>query len=299
MSIVRIERQQYTDRFRTDFVPVADVECGVPITVETNPSSRVATGPLLVAGAEPGDALAITFRRVEVVGAEGAMWGVPGRGVFGSRVEGMVNRVVPIKEGKAVFNEQVSIPVRPMVGVVGVAPRSLGWPHWPPLSDIVGTAPKPGESFVSWPGVHGGNLDCKEVVAGATVYLPVAAPGAGLAIGDVHAAMGDGELMLSGIEVQGEVEIELGLHKGRAPRGPVVENETHFMTIGVGKSLEDASHAAIEHMAEIVQRALGLGLIETGMLLSAVADLMICQVVNALPSVRLVVDKRIVPGLAI
>lgn len=299
MSEMRVSRRNWVDRFRTDFVAVADVQCGVPLVVETNPSSRLATGLLHVAGAEPGDALAITFRRIEVVGEEGVMWAIPGRGVFGQQVDRMVNRVVPIKDGFALFTDRVRIPLRPMVGVVGVAPRGSGWPEWPPLASVVGSEPLPGESSAAWPGSHGGNLDCKEIVPGATLYLPVAAPGAGLGIGDVHAAMGDGELMLSGVEVQGEVEVVLSLRKGRAPRAPVVENATHLMTLGTDKTLESAAQAAIEHMAALVQRALGCDLIEAGLLLSAAGDLAICQMVNAYPTVRLAVEKRIVPGLQI
>lgn len=299
MAPIRISRKHYTDRLRTDFTPVAEVECGTPIIIETNPSSRIGTGPLWVKGAEPGDALSVTFRRVDVVGDEGAMWAIPGRGVFGDRVSSFVNRIVPIKDGKAFFNERVIIPVKTMVGVVGVAPKGSGWPVWPPLSDVVGADPLPGEIMMAWPSVSGGNLDCTEVKAGATLHLPVSAPGAGLCIGDVHAAMGEGELMLSGIEVQGEVEVELALRKGRAPRGLVLENETNFMTIGVGRTLEAASQDAIEHMAEIIQRALEVDLVEAGFILSASGDLIICQVVNAFPTVRLVVDKRIVPGLTI
>ncbi|MCL4465110.1 MAG: acetamidase/formamidase family protein [Chloroflexi bacterium] len=299
MTELRISRAHWMDRFRTDYRPVAEVECGTPIVFETNPSSRLATGPLFVKGAEPGDALAVTFRRVEVVGDEGVMWAIPGRGVFGSRVERLVNRVVPIQDGLAVFDDRVRIPVRPMVGVVGVAPRASGWPEWEPLASVVGRAPLPGESFCAWPGSHGGNLDCREVVAGATLYLPVAAPGAGLGIGDVHAAMGDGELMLSGVEVQGEVEVILSLRKGRAPRAPLVENSTHLMALGTDKTLEAAAQAAIEHMASLVQAALGLDLVETGMLLSAVGDLAICQLVNAYPTVRLSVEKRFVLGLSV
>ncbi|MHB1133044.1 MAG: acetamidase/formamidase family protein [Chloroflexota bacterium] len=299
MNSNHISRTHWVDRFRTDFAPVARVVCGEQLTLETNPSSRLATGALWVDGAEPGDALAVTFRRIEVVGDEGVMWAIPGRGVFGKQVERFVNRIVPIHDGLAHFNDRVRIPLRPMVGVVGVAPPGSGWPEWAPLSDVVGRAPLPGESFCAWPGKHGGNLDCREVVPGATIYLPVAAPGAGLAIGDVHAAMGDGELMLSGIETQGEVEVTLALRKGQAPRAPVIENATHIMTLGTDKTLEGAAQAAIEEMAARVRRALDVDLIEAGMLLSAIGDLAICQVVNAYPTVRLSVAKALVPGLAL
>lgn len=299
MPETRVRRQHYTDRMRTDFVPIAELECGVPIVVETNPSSRIATGPMLVEGAEPGDALAIAFHRVEIVGDEGAMWAIPERGLLGHHVGHLVNKKVPIREGRAWFNDRIALPLRPMVGVVGVAPKPIAWPEWPPLSHVVGTSPKSGEVFTAWPSQSGGNLDCKEIVAGATVYLPVGAPGAGLCIGDIHAVMGDGELMLSGIETLGEVEIVLSLRKGRAPRGPIVENDTHFMVVGIGKTLEAAAEDATEHMAAILQQRLGLDLLEAGMLLSAAGDLAICQVVNAYPTVRLVVDKRVIPDLEV
>ena len=187
----RISRLRTFSHFDRTASPIAHVEPGETFLVETVPSSLVATGPIEVTGAVPGDALAITVHSI-CFGSEAAMWMKPGRGAFGSRLadtlRSQVTRTIPLRDGKAFFSEQIAIPLRPMIGVAGVAPWGDSLPTY-------------------WPGRHGGNLDCRLVTTGNTLYLPVAAPGALLGIGDLHAAMGDGEIMLSGVEAAGEVTL--------------------------------------------------------------------------------------------
>ena len=93
-------------------------------------------------------------------------------------------QIVPIHNKHVLFSNELQIPINPMIGVIGLQKESIscGTPH-----------------------DHGGNMDCKEIKEGTTLLLPVNVPGALLALGgDLHAAMGDGEIGVSGVEVAGE-----------------------------------------------------------------------------------------------
>jgi len=132
------------------------------------------TGPFYVSGAEPGDILEVEILEIKTAG-QGVIVIAPHMGVLGNQVNTPVVKIVKLSETNAVFAEDLSIPLQPMVGVIGVAPQE-------------------GEVSCGSPGQHGGNLDTKEIRPGSKVYLPVFHPGALLALGDVHALMGDGEI---------------------------------------------------------------------------------------------------------
>jgi len=133
-----------------------------------------ATGPVFVDGAEPGDTLVVRVVSIEPADS-GAIVTGPGMGVLGDETERHATRILPVEDGAVVFDD-LRLPARPMIGVIGVAPSEGSHP--------TGTAHR-----------HGGNMDTKEIVEGCTVYCPVAQPGALLALGDVHAVMGDGEVL--------------------------------------------------------------------------------------------------------
>lgn len=241
----------------------------------------VATGPILVRGAEPGDALAITVHAI-TFGSDAAMWLKPGRGAFGNRladsIRQQVIRPIPLRDGRAIFSDRIAIPLRPMIGVLGVAP-------W---GDAVPTY---------WPGRHGGNLDCRLVTAGNNLYLPVAAPGALLGIGDLHAAMGDGEIMLTGVEATGEVTLSVQVVRPWPWTGPWVETPGELVALGSARTTDQALEIALTQMVALLQAQAGLTFEEAGMLCSAAADATICQVVNPLATVRVGLPKSLVSEL--
>ena len=279
----RISRQHTFRHFDRSASPIAQVDPGETFVVETVPSSQEATGPIHVRGAEPGDAVAITVHDISF-GSEAAMWLKPGRGAFGVRLADslrqQVIRPIPLRDGKAIFSDQIAIPLRPMIGVAGVAP-------W---GDAVPTY---------WPGRHGGNLDCRLVTTGNALYLPVAAPGALLGIGDLHAAMGDGEIMLSGVEAAGEVTLSVQVVRPWAWTGPWVETPTELVALGSARSTDQALEVALTQMIAFLQAQAALTFEEAGMLCSAAADATICQVVNPLVTVRVALPKGLVPGLGL
>lgn len=226
-----------------------------------------ATGPLFVEGAAVGDTLKVEILDLEI-GDQGAMTTIPGAGAFANTIDQEKTKIIPIKGGKAIFNEHLSLPLDPMVGVIGTAAAT---------EDVdTGT-----------PGDHGGNLDCKRVEKGATLYLPVNHPGALLSMGDAHANMGDGELLICGLEIPAATTVKVTVIKGQEYPLPFLVNDDAVMAIASAATLDDASVKAAEHMQSFLVKQLQMDPIEAGMFLSAGGDLRVCQVVNPLKTVRI------------
>jgi amidase len=244
-----------------------------PHPVGSNP----ATGPILVRGAEPGDGLAVHIEAIDLA-SSGFLAVKKGQGLLASRAREFATRIVPIVDGVVHFGD-LRFPAHPMIGVIGTAPAGDG----------VST---------SYAGAHGGNMDNKHIGPGATVYLPVAVPGAGLGLGDVHGAMGDGEITFIGLEIQAVVTIRVELHKGAGIRRPLIETADHWVTTGDGESLAAAARLAAQEMVELLQARLGLGFEDAYMLMSAAVDVQICQCCEPgeFPvTTRAVVSKEILP----
>ncbi|CAG9623199.1 acetamidase/formamidase family protein [Sutcliffiella rhizosphaerae] len=231
-----------------------------------------ATGPVYIEEAMPGDVLKVKIEKLEI-GNQGVMVVGPNLGVMGHRIEKMESKIIPIREGKAIFNE-IEIPLNPMIGVIGVAPDGEGISCGTPDS-------------------HGGNMDNKMVTEGATLYFPVFTEGALFATGDFHAAMGDGEISVSGIEVPGKVTLTLEVLKNENLEHPMLENEEVVTTIVSAKTLDEAAKKATEVMIDRVVDNTGMSLSETTMLMSAVGQLEVCQIVDPLVTARFAVPKKI------
>ena len=217
---------------------------------KTNP----ATGPVAIEGARPGDTLCIEILDVKV----------------GDR--GFANRVAfPISDGEAILPGGLRMPIKPVIGVIGVAPAE-------------------GSFRNSMPGDHGGNLDTKEVTIGSKVYLPVQVEGALLAMGDIHALQGDGEVCGTAIESPMNVTVKLEVVKGMAlnfPRittaGPVTRHLDaggYEVTTGVGPDLMESAKNAVSDMVDLISAEHGLSPTEAYMLCSVCADLRINEIVD-------------------
>ncbi|MBN8209057.1 acetamidase/formamidase family protein [Bacillus sp. NTK071] len=229
-----------------------------------------ATGPIYVQDALPGDVLKVTIEKLEI-GEQGVMVVGPDLGVMGHRLKEMESKIIPIKNGKALFNE-LEIPLNPMIGVIGVAPEGEGV--------SCGT-----------PGAHGGNMDNKMITEGATLYFPVFAEGALFGLGDFHAAMGDGEVSVSGIEVPGRATVKLEVIKGEPMSQPMLENEEVVTQIASAETLDEAVKQATELMIDRIAERTGMPIGEVTMLMSAIGQVEVCQVVDPLMTARFVVPK--------
>jgi amidase len=137
------------------------------------------------------------------------------------------------------------------------------------------------------PGDHGGNLDTTDVRAGATVCLPVFQPGGLLALGDLHALQGDGELCGQGIEAAGEVTVQLDLMKGWLGPWPVVRAPGHWAVLASAPSLDEAGDLALLRARDLLMSVLAISDREAVMLLSTVGDLRVSQIVNPLKTARI------------
>lgn len=226
-----------------------------------------ATGPLFVEDAEPGDILKIHILDIKT-DAGGVMTVRPNTGALAGLFSEYKSKIIPIKDNKAIFNEKIQIPVNPMVGGIGVSP--------------IGKRVK-----TTIPGMHGGNLDCKRISKGSIVYLPVYIRGGLLSISDVHAVMSDGEIVICGLEVYGEVTIKVDVIKNKTLPLPIVIEGNHIMTISSKRTLDQATRQATMNMHKFLVEELEMNTYEAGMILSLVGNLKVCQIVNPLVTARM------------
>lgn len=226
-----------------------------------------ATGPLYVNGAEPGDSLKIEILDIQVAD-QGVICAAPDFGVLGDIMPREATKVIPIQGGNAIFNDQIHLPVEPMIGVIGTAPASEEIP--------TGT-----------PGAHGSNMDCKRIVKGSVLYLPVNVPGGLLAMGDLHAVMGDGEIVVCGLEISGEVTVRVTVLKACSLPLPMLRQGDAVMTLASAATLDEAAKMATVNMHSFLTKELNMDVVEAGMLLSLAGDLRICQVVDPLMTARM------------
>ena len=154
-------------------------------------------------------------------------------------IEGNHLEIVEVKDGFADFLGKYKIPLHKMIGVIGVAPENESVP--------CGT-----------PGRHGGNMDNTKIAKGATLYLPVFHDGAYFGCGDVHACMGDGEIMVSGIEIGAVVSVRLTVLKGVSIDNPRLEDAENIYTIASSEDIEKAMQAGFSTASSNV-RSLGFG----------------------------------------
>ncbi|MBM4084478.1 MAG: acetamidase, partial [Planctomycetes bacterium] len=185
--------------------------------------------------------------------------------------------IVEMKDGVATYPWGLRLPVRPVIGVIGTAP--LG-------EAILTTVPS------DW----GGNLDTVDICAGATVYLPVAVPGALLALGDVHALQGESECCGTGIECFAEVT--LTVRRVRNPVWPkvhVVRNDK-LMVFAHSEDLDAAAWDAVADMAKLLTKLTGLPDIQARRLLSTAGDVVISQIVNPKKTCRAIIPRAAIPA---
>jgi len=249
-------------------------------TLETIDWERVnpATGPIFIEDAQPGDVLKVTIEKIDV-GPVGVMATGEGMGVFGSYFKGMSKRLIPIEGEWALFNERLRFRLNKMIGVIGVAPSK------DPVN--CGT-----------PGSHGGNMDTKLIGEGSSVLLPVFTQGALFGTGDVHAAMGDGEVGVTGVEIDALLTLNFEVIKGMQLNNPMVETRDVLSCIASAENLEEAALQAARDMYAFLLDKTGLAGEDLAMLLSAVGDLQVSQIVDPLKTARFTLDKQWIEALS-
>jgi acetamidase/formamidase len=230
------------------------------------------TGPVEVAGAEPGDTL-----QVDLLEFENADWGwtasIPGFGLLADEFPDAFLKItnLPGTGDRVEFWPGVRIPLAPFCGELGVAPKTG------PLSTIP-------------PDLHGGNMDTRHLVAGSTLFLPVFHPGARFSMGDGHATQGDGEVSGTAIETPMRALVRLTVRKDLHVTGPEfiaaadpnasLRNGPRYATDGIGPDLMEAARDALRRMIEWLGRERGLEPMQAYLLASVAVDLRISEIVD-------------------
>ncbi len=240
--------------------------------------AHILTGPVAVRGAEPGDTLEVRIRAIELTEDWG--WNVirPLRGTLPEDFPEFQRRTIPIdrKAMTAKLDWGPTIPLQPFFGIVATAPR----PEYGRLSSVE-------------PREFGGNMDCKEFVAGTSVFLPVFVKGANFSAGDGHAVQGDGEVNLTALETCLKGTFELVVHKRRLAM-PRAITPTHYISIGLDWDLDDAAKQALRGMIEWLVEMKGWKAAEAYVFCSLACDLHVTQLVDGIKGIHAMVRKGLI-----
>ncbi len=214
-----------------------------------------ATGPLFVEGAEPGDALAVDILNIDV-DDHGVVFTIPDVGPLWPSCE-LRTRILPVHGGCAQYND-LSIPLDPMIGTIATAPDGDDVPS-------------------GYATDAGGNMDSTLVAKGNTLWLPVRVPGGLLSMGDVHAAMGDGEVAGTGIEIAAEITVRVRLVKNADIHWTVTETRDAWYVNTCGETCDLAIERGYKEMQRLISRAYGWDMTDTAMYMTMQGTLSINQ----------------------
>ncbi len=301
---VEFRPDDYSNTYNADRLPVLTIWPGDSVQTTTIDSGGVdelgvtralfgnpQTGPFFIAGAEPGDTLVVRLNQVRLNrDYADSLDAIVGRALGASLVSEATNlgkptrwrldrasgRAYPVDATGALA--EYSVPVRPMLGGLAVAP-GFGMP---PVST--------GDT-----GRFGGNMDFNEVVEGNTVYLPVQQPGALLYLGDAHAVQGDGETSQYALETSMNVTFTVDLIKGKAINMPRVESPSQIMVLGQAGSLDEALRAASTGIVQWLQQDYGLTLSQAAQVLGTAMRYSVPNLAGRSVGVAAKIDKALLP----
>ncbi len=241
---------------------------------------HILTGPVAIAGSEPGDTLEIRIEAIE----PNHDWGYCAvRPLAGTLPEDFPDRYVShIRVDRTAMTGKPdwgpTLPLRPFFGTAGVAPP-----------------PRYGRLSSKEPREHGGNMDCKELSVGATIFFPVWVPGANFSVGDGHGRQGDGEVCVNALEMGLTGTFTFVLHRraeGAAPFAwPRAETPTHFITLGFNEDLDLAMKQALRNMIDLICTRSALTRVQAYQFCSLAVDFRVTQTVNGEKGVHGMLEK--------
>ena len=240
--------------------------------------NHILTGPIHVRGAAVGDVLEVKILDIELR----QDWGFNlFRAYMGTLPEDfsyyrLIHVALDHKTNTAVLPSGLRVPLRPFFGQLAVAPPAAF-----------------GRQNSKEPREFGGNLDCKELTAGSTIYLPIWNEGALFSTGDGHAAQGDGEVDGTAVETSLKGTFEFRVRKDLGWTIPRAETPTHYIAFGLDADLDDAARQALRQMIDWVVSLTGIPRDEAYALCSFAADLHVTQTVNNIKGVHAMIEKRI------
>jgi acetamidase/formamidase len=269
-------------RLEQAFVPPDQVEKALrdifKEVSDKGPGGHILTGPIYVEGAEPGDTLEVRIKEVRLLLPYSYTAFGPKSGTVPEDFPRSRTKIIPLDSKRMVgkFSDTIEIPLRPFFGSMGVAP--------PPELGRVSSAP---------PGVHAGNLDNKDLVAGTSLFIPVHVKGALFAVGDGHAAQGDGEVCVTGLETSLAGTLQLVVRKDLKLKWPQAETPTHHIVMGLDKDLNEAMKLATREAIDFLAAEKKLSREEAYMLASVAVDFRVTQVVDGTKGVHGMIPKGI------
>jgi len=273
----------HTESGREEYLPLLGKRASQALRdilgkVPQGPGPHILTGPVAVRGARPGDVLEVRIREVK----PRYDWGYniirPLAGGLPEDFPYTRSVIVDIdsKGGTGDWGAGVKVPLRPFFGNFGVAP--------PPAMGRIWSYP---------PGEWGGNLDNKELTAGAVVWFPVFNEGALFSVGDGHACQGDGESCLSALEAGMTGTLELILRRDMKLKVPRAETETHHILMGFDPILDNAAKMALRETIAFLGELRGMSRDDAYTLCSLAVDLRVTQIVNGVKGVHAMLPKAI------
>ena len=241
------------------------------------PGGHLLTGPIAIAGAQPGDVLEVRIReiRLDVPYA----YNSTGRNGFLADVfpQG-ITKIIPLDRQKMIghFGPGIDLPLHPFFGSMGIAP--------PESAGKVNSAP---------PGIHAGNLDNKELVAGTTLFIPVHAAGALFEVGDGHAGQGNGEVDITAMETSLTGVFQFIVHHDMHLKWPRAETPTHYITMGLDPDLTQAARLCALETIDFLVNEKHLTREDAYALTSVAIDLSITQLVDGTRGVHAMIPKSL------
>lgn len=293
MSHHSIDRSLTYNRWNNDYPSRLSIESGDTVSIAMNDASDAQvhpkmtveeykqidrlkihslTGPISVSGAEPGDQL-----KIEIINYEHEGWAwtsiVPGLGLLDEEFEEPYLHIWKLEGDKTRSMPGLTLDLSPFCGIIGLQRN------------------EPGEFATRPPGPFGGNMDVKHLVAGSTLYLPVFVEGAGLCAGDCHAAQGDGEVCINGMEAPMTVTFKVSLVKGKPLTGPYIVTPGQLVSprytekpfhafVESAEDPREASKAVVRRAIKYLMDRVGLSREEAYVTCSVVLDLKVSQLVN-------------------
>jgi acetamidase/formamidase len=243
---------------------------------DKGPGGHILTGPISIEEAEPGDVLEVQILKINL----DANWACNGFGLN----RGFLPMDYPYSRGKIIpldrkamlgrFAPGIEIPLHPFFGSMGVAPAGARIDSAPPFA-------------------HAGNMDNKELVAGTTLYIPVAVKGALFQAGDGHAGQGNGEVDITALETYLTGTFRFIIHKDKHLIWPRAETSTHYISMGFSKDLKEATELALRDMINFLMEEKHLNRDDAYMLSSVAVDLDITQLVDGNVGVHAMCPKNI------
>ena len=265
---------------------VRKIYTDVPAT-DRGPGGHILTGPVAIEGAEPGDVLEVRIQKIQIDVPWACNGFGPGRGFLPDDFPYGRTKIIPLDRTKmtAEFAPGITIPLQPFFGSMGLAP--------PEGAGKYNSAP---------PWMHAGNIDNKEMVAGASLFIPVNAKGALFEVGDGHAGQGNGEVDITALETQLTGTFQFILHKAKPgdtspllwPRG---ETPTSYIAMGFNEDLKQATEMAVRNMITFLSQQNPdhplLSREDAYALVSVACDVDITQLVDTKSGVHVVCPKAL------